>query len=98
MFIGSLIASITATALSQVFARVLKAPATVFIYPSIVSLVPGSALYYMVSNWLLGNSGQILEYSQIAIETAIGLSLGIVVVVAITKVIMAVKDRAKIHN
>ena len=98
IFIGSLIASITATALSQVFARVLKAPATVFIYPSIVPLVPGSALYYMVSNWLLGNSNQILEFSQIALETALGLALGIVVVVAVTKVIMAVKDRAKIHN
>lgn len=93
VFVSALVVSILATAYSQVLARILKAPATVFIFPCIVPLVPGSGLYYTVSNWLLGNNDEILTYASSTIETAIGLALGIVVVVALTKVIMSLLNK-----
>lgn len=96
VFVSALVVSMVATAYSQVLARVLKAPATVFIFPVIVPLVPGSGLYYTVSNWLLGDTDNILKYAASTVETAIGLALGIVIVIALTKVIMELLNRKNI--
>ena len=82
-----------ATAYSQVLARTLKAPATVFMFPCIVPIVPGGGLYYTVSSWLLGNDDKILNYASSTVETAIGLALGIVIVIALTKVITSLLNK-----
>ena len=95
VFVAALVVSMAATAYSQVLARILKAPATVFIFPCIVPLVPGSGLYYTVSNWLLGNNENILKYAASTVETAIGLALGIVMVIALTKVLFEIMSWRK---
>lgn len=96
IFVSALVVSMVATAYSQVFARVLKAPATVFIFPCIVPLVPGSGLYYTVSNWLLGDSDNVIKYATSTVETAIGLALGIVIVIALTKVMTSLTKKRNI--
>ena len=93
VFVSALVVSMAATAYSQVLARVLKAPATVFIFPVMVPLVPGSGLYYTVSNWLLEDNDNILRYAESTLETALGLALGIVIVIALTKVISSFKRK-----
>ncbi|WP_026893950.1 threonine/serine exporter family protein [Clostridiisalibacter paucivorans] len=43
---GSFLGAITVGFLGEVFARFFKKPATVFIIPGIVPLVPGAGMYY----------------------------------------------------
>jgi uncharacterized membrane protein YjjB (DUF3815 family) len=95
VFVAALVVSMVATAYSQVLARVLKAPATVFIFPCIVPIVPGGGLYYTVSSWLLGHDDEMFKYAESTVETAIGLALGIVIVIALTKVITSLLSRKK---
>lgn len=96
VFVAALVVSMIATAYSQVLARLLKAPATVFIFPCIVPIVPGGGLYYTVSSWLLNNNDKILGYASSTVETAIGLALGIVIVIALTKVFSSLISRRSI--
>lgn len=44
-FVGYLIASFFAAFISELLARICKMPATVFVFPSVISLVPGLGLY-----------------------------------------------------
>ena len=94
-FVSSLVVSVLATLCSQILARTWKAPATVFIFPMIISLVPGSALYYATSNLLLGNSMPVGGYLERALGTGVGLALGIVIVVAFVKMISAISAEIK---
>lgn len=43
---STLIGAITVGIIGEIFARLLKKPATIFIIPGIVPLVPGSGMYY----------------------------------------------------
>ena len=94
-FVSSLIVSVLATLCSQILARTWKAPATVFVFPMIISLVPGSALYYAISNLLLGNSEPVGGYLARALGTGLGLALGIVIVVAFVKTLSAISATIK---
>jgi uncharacterized membrane protein YjjB (DUF3815 family) len=48
-------ATIVVSLLAEVSARILKAPATVFLIPGIVPLVPGGGLYYTMTYLLDGD-------------------------------------------
>ncbi len=55
IFPASMAASAFAAVYSEVLARVFKTPATVFYIPSVIPLVPGSCLYYMMNAAAFGN-------------------------------------------
>ena len=48
-------ATVTVALLSEIFARMLKAPATVFLIIGIVPLVPGGGLYYTMDALIDGD-------------------------------------------
>lgn len=80
LMIQNMIASVVATMYSEIIARIVKAPATVFIISSIIPLTPGGALYYTMSAFVDGNTK---EFQQMAAKTglvALGIALGIVIV------------------
>lgn len=61
IFIPTLLASAFAALYSEIMARLYKAPATLFVIPAVVPLIPGGALYYTMSyavqsNWVLARS------------------------------------------
>lgn len=60
-------------------ARLLKAPATVFVAPSLVPLIPGSSLYYTMTYALGGNTAQFLEKAGSALALASALAGGIII-------------------
>ena len=74
-FFGALIISV----ISHVFARIFKAPVTVFLIPGILTIVPGAALYRAVYQFLLGTrtmaSTYLLETIQIAGAIALAIFL-----------------------
>ena len=51
----------------QIFARVLKAPVTIFVIPGILPLVPGAGIYYTMS---LGLGGDVQAAVHKGLETA----------------------------
>ena len=62
-----LIATIVVSVLAELMARVLKAPATIFLIVGIIPLVPGGGLYYTMEALL---SGDTALFTRTALETA----------------------------
>ena len=62
-----ILATITVSSLSEIFARIEKAPATVFLLPGIIPLVPGSGLYYAMNHLI---NGDYPLFAQTLLETA----------------------------
>ena len=83
-FSGSLLAAAFAAAFfmsvfSEICARVLKASAIIFILPFAISIVPGSYLYYTMSNLLAQNDDLFRYYLHATLEVGIGMAVGITV-------------------
>ena len=80
---------------AEIFARVLKTPTTTFVMVSLISLIPGSSLYYTVASALNGDLPQFLEKALHTLALAAALSLGIVVVSALVKHVTAYRNKRK---
>lgn len=65
---------------SEVFARVRRAPAIVFLIPGSIPIVPGGDLYNMMKYLLSSDFGTAREYMLTAVKTGIGIAGGIVAV------------------
>lgn len=72
-FFGALAASL----ISHIFARIFKAPVTVFLIPGILPLVPGAALYRCVYHFFLGTRATAFVYLLETIEIAGMIALAI---------------------
>ena len=62
-FLPNLLAVFVASSFAELFARLCKAPSTVFILPGCIALVPGGTLYFAMSNLLSENREQALVFS-----------------------------------
>lgn len=75
--LGVFVATLAAALVSNIFARILKAPVTTFLIPSILPTVPGVGMYRIVYYMIIGDmetSGYYLTYVlQIAGMIAIGI-------------------------
>lgn len=72
---------------SQIFARVLKAPVTVFLVSGILPLVPGVGMYRMVYYLLQGNNEQMSYYFSYTLQIAGMIALAIFVVDSIFRML-----------
>lgn len=82
-----LLATITISIFSEIFARILKAPATIFLLIGIIPLVPGSGLYYAM-NYLI--NGNYTMFAQKGIQTAAyagAIAIGVSMVTSIVRMI-----------
>lgn len=77
-FITNMLAAAFATLYSEIFARIKKAPTTVFLIPSIMPMIPGGGLFYTMSAVINNNSELFEKYFITTIETALGISIGII--------------------
>lgn len=85
LFFAVFLASAFASLYSEISARILKAPATVFTIPSLIPLVPGSSLFYTMQNAVLSEWDKV---SYFALETVIfigAITLGLSIVSALFK-------------
>lgn len=87
--------SVAIAGYAEIFARVLKTPTTTFVMVSLISLIPGSGLYYTVASALNGDLPQFLEKALHTLALAAALSLGIVVVSALVKHVTAYRNKHK---
>jgi len=79
-FVCALVGSAFSALYSELCARILRAPTTVFLLPCSIPIVPGRSLYSAMSNLLSGNNSLSLEFLYNAASIGIGVACGIVFV------------------
>ncbi len=84
---GALFASISVGLLGEFMAKRFKKPATVFIIPGIVPLVPGAGMYYTMLAIIDKNFASAAELGTEAIFIAITIAIGIIVSSSFIRVI-----------
>ncbi len=86
VFVSNFIAMSVSAMVCEIFARILKAPAVIFLLPSVIPLVPGGSLYYTMSNLIFGNYEAVVFYGKTTLLTGLGIAAGMIT----ASVIMAI--------
>ena len=85
------------TVYGEVLARVEKTPTTTFLVPSIIPLIPGSALYYTM-NYALGEQwSQFAEQAFYTLQLALSLAVGIIAVTTAVRLLTALLPHRNEH-
>ena len=92
-FVSTTAAAFAATLYCEIAARMRKAPVVTFLTPSIIVLVPGGALYYTVSNLILKEYAQALEYGLSTVDACLGIAAGILVASLVVTVYFNLRKR-----
>lgn len=79
------IVSVCTTTYSEILARVLKTPSSTFSIVTLIPLIPGGALYYTTTYALSRDIELFLPKFISTVELSVALSLGIVIVTAISR-------------
>lgn len=99
VFWPNALAALLTAFLAEIFARICKAPSTVFLLPGCIALVPGGTLYYTMSNFLSENYSAASEYLLVTVEVGVAIGGGIILAsilrLAIFKFIERVKSNTK---
>ena len=85
-FLSCLMASSFAVVYAELLARRLKTPATLFVVPSILPLVPGGSLYYTMENIVHGRMEAARSFGQQTLIAALAIAAGISFVVALREI------------
>lgn len=72
---------------AEIFARVEKTPTTTFLVPSVIPLIPGSALYYTMNYALKEQWDLFIQKAFYTLELALALALGIIAVTTATRLL-----------
>ena len=76
-FLANLIASVFAVFLAEILAHWRKCPATLFVIPAIIPLVPGSSLYYAMSYAVQNDLETAHTYAHQTLIAALAIAAGI---------------------
>ena len=79
-YLGFFVVAILITIYSEIWARILKTPATTVLMPTVIPLIPGGALYYAMDAALRGDMILFAEKAKAALGLAVALAAGIMVV------------------
>lgn len=82
-FLPSLFAAAFALSYSELMAKVLKTPATLFVIPAIIPLVPGGSLFYTMSYAVHRDLFNARAYGTRTLESALAIAAGISFVLAV---------------
>ena len=75
-FLCILFAATCSAFYAEVLARVLKAPSTIFLIPTIIPLVPGSSLYYTMQAFVTKNWPLLQQNGNRTVQDALGIAAG----------------------
>ena len=87
VFISALIAGFICDIYSEIMARTLKAPSTVFFLITIIPLIPGSTLYYCIDKIVVQDWELAWQYGIQTFLTALGICVGMSIAWAICDLI-----------
>ncbi|MDD7363340.1 MAG: threonine/serine exporter family protein [Peptoniphilus sp.] len=95
---GAFLAAFLMGVLGEFFSRRYKMPATIFIMPPLITLVPGGGMYYMMSYLIQDNMDLFLREAVDTFSIAVALSLGIVTSGLFSKSLRSFRRRSLRHN
>ncbi len=87
-FVATLVASIFVAAYAFVMSRINKAPSTIFLVASVVPLMPGAALYYLMYGFVSQDMALVFSKAQTLLGTCLAIAFGFIIVDLVTRVIM----------
>lgn len=82
-FLGTLLMALC----SEIFARILKMPATVFVIPAIIPLVPGIGLYNTMLYLVQGQNGKAAQTGTSTLLSIIAMAMALVITTIFAKVL-----------
>ncbi len=82
-FLSCLAASACSVVYSELLARAMHSPATLFVIPAVIPLVPGSSLYYAMSSAVQRDLVSARAYGAETLEYALAIAAGMSFVLAI---------------
>ena len=82
-----------AASYSEIAAKIAKTPATVFLLPALIPLVPGGSAYYAMLALVQNQFSIMRQYALVTAQWAMGLSAGICVVAVIRQIIRHLTNR-----
>lgn len=85
------------TVYGEVLARIEKTPTTTFLVPSIVPLIPGSALYYTMNYALNKQWSTFAQQAFYTMQLAFSLAAGIIAVTTVTRILWIFTHRHKMR-
>ena len=95
---GTFFGAMTVGLIGETLARKNKKPATVFIIPGIIPLVPGAGMYYTMINFINNNFAKTIEVGSDAIFTAISIAIAVIVASSISRAIIRAIDYKRGHT
>lgn len=95
IFLSCLAAAAFAAFYAEVMARVFKAPATLFLVPGFIPLIPGSTLYYTMSNAVANDWEMMKFYANQTWQYALAIAGGISLVWAFSYMFTQIKKQIK---
>ena len=91
----NLLGALVGAGFSEIMGRLTKAPVPVYMVPCVIPLVPGSALYGAMFNFVAKHYSDAATYALTTLEVALGIAGGIVVASVIGLFIRPKKDRKR---
>ena len=80
---------------SEIMARFMKAPVTIFLVPGIIPLLPGSYLYYTTLALLNKETEQFQNYGISTIAVTMGIACGIVITSILANYVIETTEHLK---
>lgn len=87
-----LFASVLAGLYSEILARILKAPVTIFSICSVIPLVPGGGMYYTMLASVQGNINKFLSTGLDTFASAGAIAVGILIASSATKLLLVLRN------
>ena len=95
LMIANILAGGFSAAYAEIMARVLKAPATIFVIPSVIPLVPGGPLYYAMYSAMTGDAEGLSSHGFETWNVALGVAIGIAGVTSVCNLITTIRRLKK---
>ena len=89
------LATAAITVYGEILARIMKTPTTTFLVPSIIPLIPGSALYYTMNYALNKQWTQFAQQAFYTLQLALSLAVGIIAVTTTVRLLTALVNRIR---
>lgn len=80
---------------AEAMARLQKAPATIFVAPSLIPLVPGSSLYYTMAYAFGGDTAQFTDKAVATLMLASALAVGVMVAAVLARLLFRPHKRER---
>lgn len=95
IFFSMFWSTVTASGISEILARVVKAPVLLFLVPVLIPTIPGKDLYQMMSCLVRGQYRSVLQVGQDLGLQALAIAFGITVVASIMRILITLVTKLR---